>query len=502
MSATTELTMENFGALDEMLAQHPFGNNDYITQQLHACYKRRLGKISVRLPVAGQLLEALDGAETYDQYRVIGDTVVRCAINHALKQIETDTEYGLPLDQCEQVFRTTIRLLDEGKHGPLGSGLDSCLGPDSHDAWIWSEERPDDVFAQGFRYVVNDNYGEQLCTLNTEEVAMLAKGANLLRELLPQSSRSALSHTHLIAVFPVVGSWTTRASSSEYRLSGTIFLSRKLLSNPWWVAEHLLHESLHQQLYDFRHGHSLLEEDFEREGAPTICSLWNAPDSSRGNYWDIHRALAAFHVYVHLALLATLIEKRAAEFEDAKEYGPVRMNTGSRTALVRAHYLAEQIRASLWQELGPAGKAVVDWFSSVLEVLDPSPPPQGSYIHLLLDRYWREAKEVELLLNSGKEAPDLSRQLVMLTNEEVEKARSVLAAVNGEASLVQFNANLASASEEAPGKQFARIRTLIAQTILDVSRDGYTLSESKAPDEMVRQMVERSSESLKTLAAR
>jgi hypothetical protein len=489
-----------FEALDALLAEHPFGNSDYITEQLHVCYKRRLGKISAHLPVAGQLLDTLCRAETYSQYRVIGDTVVRCAVQHALKQVETGTQYGLPLERCEEVFRATIRHLEEGKDGPLGSGLVSRLGPGQHHGWIWSEERADDVFARAFRYVVTDNYAEQLCTPNTEEIAMLAKGAELLSELLPLSSRSALSHTHLVAIFPAVGSWTTRASSSEFRLSGTVFLSRKLLANPWWVAEHLLHESLHQQLYDFRHGHSLLEPNFDREGAPTICSLWNVPDSSQGNYWDIHRALAAFHVYVHLSLLATLVEQRASDLEDV--YGPVRMITGRRTALVRAHYLAEQIRAVCWQELGPAGKRVVDWFSSVLEVLDPSPPPQGAYVHLLLDRYWREAKDVELLLSEPERRSDLSHQLMMLAKVEVDSARCVLAELNAEGDLDRFNDALVSFSDEEPGTQFVLVRRLIAKTILNVSPDGYRLSESKMPDEIVKQMVESSSQSLTTLPAR
>ena len=76
-------------AFDAQLAERPFGNSAYIIEQLHVRYKRWLGTISAHLPVAGKLLDALCRADTYRQYRVIGDTVVRCAVHYALTTITT-----------------------------------------------------------------------------------------------------------------------------------------------------------------------------------------------------------------------------------------------------------------------------------------------------------------------------------------------------------------------------------------------------------------------------
>jgi len=493
--------------LDGLLVASPFGNSDYITEQMHISFKRRLGKIAAHRPGAGQLLDALNRIDAYGQYRVLGDMVVRCAIQHALRQVETGIAYGLPLDLCEEIFSATTRQVEDGEYGPLGSELADRLGASPLHGWIWSAERPDDVFAQAFRYVVDDNYGEQPCSLDSDETAIVSKGTQLLSDLVPFSSRSALSHAHLLAVFPSTGVWGTRSSSSEYRLSGTIFLSQRLLGDVWWVAEHVFHEALHQQLYDFRQGHSLLAPDFDREEAPTICSLWNLPDATHGNYWDVHRSLAAFHVYVHLALLAKLAEQRAREVEEL--YGPVRM-TPSRTALVRAHYLREQLKGPFLRELGPAGKAVVEWFSSVLDVLDPSPPPPGSYVHLLLDRYWREANEIAFLTSQAEE-PDLPGDLMTLATEEVESARRVLIVVDAHEELAEFNEELALIFDaesstflldESPGIQFARVRSLISRTIMNLSPDGYTLSKSKAPEDIVRRMVEHSSDSVMTIVGR
>jgi hypothetical protein len=43
--------------IEAVLARHrAFGDSDYIREQLHASYKRRLNKIAPHLPAAGQLL--------------------------------------------------------------------------------------------------------------------------------------------------------------------------------------------------------------------------------------------------------------------------------------------------------------------------------------------------------------------------------------------------------------------------------------------------------------
>ena len=47
------------GDLDDMLAEHPYGNSAYITERMHACYCRRLGMMSSRSAAAARLLGAL-----------------------------------------------------------------------------------------------------------------------------------------------------------------------------------------------------------------------------------------------------------------------------------------------------------------------------------------------------------------------------------------------------------------------------------------------------------
>jgi hypothetical protein len=513
------------GMFDAVLSENrPFGNTGYIHDQLHLCYKRRLDKISRHLRAAGRLLDALSQADSHTEYRVMGDTIVRCAVQHALKQLETKTEYGFPLDECEQIFLETSRHLEAGNScGPLerGSLHVNRLGSQPYHGWVWSEEHSDDVFGRCFRRLIQTNYGGPLCSANADQLEILRKAAQLLGELLPLLSRSALSHTQLIAIFPPIGVWKGRASSSTFRVSGTVFLNGDLVQNPWWVAEHLLHESLHQKLYDFRHGHSLLARDSSpaldssKDDTVRVPSPWNTPDLDKRNLWDTHRVVAAFHVYVHLALLSQIAEQRATELEP--KYGPMHCLpkiTESRKALDRAHYLGEQLKEVCSPELGLAGKRLTDWLLSILAAIDACPPPEGSFVHLLLDRYLTEAKRVEYFLGNPNPdkltldtriSSDLVQQLSRIVKCEVEDTRSVLSAVRADADLNKFNDALTQYSDEELGMKFVQLRRLIAKTLLDVSPDGYgvrcTALVAKPADNIVNQMVENSSLHLSMLLA-
>ena len=108
--------------------------------------------------------------------------------------------------------------------------------------------------------------------------------------------------------------------------------------------------------------------------------------------------LAAFHVYLHLALLATVAEQRAAEL--AATYGPLSDMLDSRRALDRCGYLSRQLRAhpQCWESLGVRGQELAAWLQSLLDILDPEPAPDGAVVHLYLDRYHRETERVERML--------------------------------------------------------------------------------------------------------
>ena len=452
-------------------------------------YRRRLERLSAKVPSAGRLLDAILPREPYEQYRILGDTTVRCAAQHAQVQVETGERYGLSMETCERIFTEAIRALDDSQVSPLNRKLTDRLGEGPRDGWIWNEGCVADPFGKVLADLLQDEFGGvRPCSPDEGEMATLIKGVRLLKQLLPRSSGSALSHTHIVAIFPSAGLWRTRMSSSDFRLSGTVFLGRRVVGNPWLVAEHLYHEALHQQFYDFRAGHLLLKPDFVRKDAPLIHSPWSRPDVTRNSYWDVHRALAAFHVYVHLALLCVAVEQNAALTD---EFGPVVM-VGPRTAVARAHYLSEQIRKVAWDELGPAGQKFLEWFEAILDILNPSPPAPGADVHLLLDRYWHEATHLRTL--AGDRYESAKGLMLALAEDEAQSARDVLAAIDHDMSA--FDQAMVELSRQEPNERFISARWLIARTILEATPDDYRLSKSGIADGLVRQMVERSSKAL------
>ena len=200
----------------------------------------------------------------------------------------------------------------------------------------------------------------------------------------------------------------------------------------------------------------------------------------------------------------TLAESRSAELE--RTFGPRSSEPDmifSRVALERAHYLHEQIKSAFWEELGSAGKQLVDWFGLVLEAVDPSPPPTGSYIHLLLTRYRREARRILFILDNDDDRSELCNSLRTLAVEEIIQVCRVLDMVGARAERERFYLTATSVVNESnPLTEFARLRGLVSKTLLKVSPDGYRMSVGATPDDIVKQMVERSSKILNDLTTR
>jgi predicted O-methyltransferase YrrM len=494
---------EILAVVEDVLVKHPaFGDSSYIQGQLDTVFRRRLDRVAAHLGEARKLSDALAAADLETRRRVAGCTVIRCAVHHAHGRLEAATPYGLAADDCAQLFEAAARHLSAGRAGtPFenGSAPLERLGTEDCHGWIWDEAYPDDLFGRAFRQILDVEYGGGLVSAEPEQLAVLRKGDELLRELLPSLSRSALRHAHLIGCFPDVRFWKGKLSSSQIRVGGVIFLNQKMLTDPWVTAEHLLHESLHHKLYDFRHGHTLLDPETCGERAPKVWSAWNAPELTRANCWDVHRAFAAFHVYVQLALLALVAERRRDELEPI--YGENRAMICSRKALERARWLGERLGDDCFRQLGEAGRRMRDWLMSILDALDPAPPPKGAYVHLVLDLYQREANRVESVLRQDEQASAaLARELAAVVDEEVADARELLAIVGGGSELDELQRSLQGRPVSEIGRSLPEARRLIARSLLAASLDGYGLGAA-APagvdaDARVRQFVETGSERL------
>lgn len=198
-------------------------------------------------------------------------------------------------------------------------------------------------------------------------------------------------------------------------------------------------------------------------------------------------------MYVHLTLMSTLARQRADEL--AAHYG--RQTSSSKivppeVAAARAYYLREQLVGALSGELGPAGHRLVTYYGTVLDVLCESPPPEGASVHLLLDRYRREARQVVYLLSDSHDPSQVARRLEPLGREEVARARDVIARVAPEL-VGRFDDRIgAILADRTPATEFGRIRGAISKTLLEASADGYTLSADRLADDLVDEMINTS----------
>lgn len=490
----------------------PFADSTYIQDQMHKAFEARLLLLSKTIESAGQLLRVLSCAGRSTRYRVIGDPAIRVAIQHALWRVITGNDMPLSQSDSDEVLTSAVAHVRRGiARSPLESSarlVSATLGSPDYTAWIWTNDRREDVFGRAFEKVVQHEYGESLCTPLPEDVAALQTATKLLETLSPLLAHSALSHVHLVGVFAGTGNWEKVASSSQFRITGAIFLNRTTFKNPWWLAEHLLHESLHQKFYDFRHAHSVLAAD---EAGKTngldetarVVSLWNTPGLDGSNQWDPHRALAAFHVYVHLAYFCMLAEQRANEFRSI--FGPLDVPpvmTDSRRALDRAHYLGEQLRIRCSSELGLAGQQMVDWFSSAIDFFDPCRPPFGAFVHLLLDRYTMEAAKIQ----QNPSADRFANELAKLSKIEIQDARRIFAGMDRNDEAERFSTDLEALSDIDQLASFVKVRQIIAEHLGKLTMNTGTLRkpsscEAKCPEELLRELVETSSIELARMGA-
>ena len=479
--------------------QKPFGDNAYIVTQMQRCLRERLGRVASDLPGAGRLVDAARQRPDRDLDRLFADTTLRCAIVHAHEQIASGSRDGISLRDCERIFIEAARYVDDGgTDTPLQDGTLVPLGTEPYLGWIWNDEHPNDTYGRVFRELISDRYGVVPCTPTAGDIERLAAGARLLNELLPELGPSALSHSRVVACVPSAGAFTGVGSSSQFHLGGVVFLSRTL-GTPWWIAEHLLHESLHQKLYDFRHGHLLMQLDYGRGGERPVKTPWNASRLAGANLWNEMRVFAALHVYVHLALLGIVAEQRAAELES--EYGPFRGMLESHRALARANYLAQELKERCWGKLGPAGRALAEWLDAILDQLNTTPPVPGAYVHHCLDLYRREANQLQRA-RAERDQSRIDDDLAALAREDLDTTRKVLRDIDATDELNLIDQTLGAASGEKLGAGYAEVRRVIANILLNATIDGFRIGESGKEDQLVREMVERSSDALYALMMR
>jgi predicted O-methyltransferase YrrM len=486
--------MHVFESVEQALAsQAPFGDDVSILDGRRDRLIAQLEELTSDMPEAKRLVAAARHRSDDDHRRLFTETTLRSAIGHAHKQLVLGAPRRpqlLRLTDCAAVFATAAQYVEcGGTDTPLQDGSLVRLGPEPFHGWIWRDEHADDPYGRAFRELIRQRYRMLPSTPARDGVDMLARGAELLGELLPTVARSALHHANTIACVPADKAFF--GSSSRPDLGGTFFL-RETLGSPWWVAEHMLHESTHLKLYDLLGAETLMQADGGRVERP-VLTPWNPSMLTGANRWHAWRVLAAFHVYLHLALLASVAERRAAEL--AATYGPLEDILDSRRALDRCGYLGRQLRAypQCWEALGVSGQELAAWLQSLLDILDPDPAPDGAVVHLYLDRYHRETERVEkMLADPASQTRSVRRGLTGLARKDVESTRAILGDLNAETALTTLNEDVAGFVDDELADGYPQIRRTVEAC----------LRESGAKDAMVGELVDNASDGLYALSAR
>jgi hypothetical protein len=497
-----------------LAAEAPFADWHEIVNRTITFYERALDLLATRLPAAVDLLSALRSAPPERRYRVLGDPAVRTALNDALARHKRGILHSP--DEAEDILREVAPLLASNAAlapSELGAPEQMRIGVEPYHAAVWRNEREETQvsrrFQQLFEREISTSISSSPTVLRSPDDQLsknLTEGAALLAELLPEAGRSAMAHVHLVALVDVADcrKWHAQIRAdlcqnvSTHAIPGTIFLSPSPLKSPWHAAEALFHEAGHKKLSDLVFTRSIFAPGYSEKNSPTIPALWNRSLSWNSADWSIDRALFAFHVYVHLGLFFALVAERAAELEP--RFGPLcgmNPHQSARGAYNKARYLGREIRRLADNTLGADGRTFVDWMMNVLDRLDPSPPVDDPSVHLMLDRYDRETREIGELLrrvpetqripsNDAEDAPynewSARRLADHLVHSEMVSSYRILSTL-GEPEVPTFpfyhgdRWSIAAPSTATPAEQaaaFIGLRTFISRTLRATPEESYS----------------------------
>jgi hypothetical protein len=124
------------------------------------------------------------------------------------------------------------------------------------------------------------------------------------------------------------------------------------------LAASLFHEALHSKLFAIEATQLLMRAGYDEASSARIQPVWHKPPEEGGQDWPVDRALGAFHVYAHLALLFCGLTRQPDVRDIAKK--------SFRKTLFRAHFLAARLQDAGATALGPAGRALVNWLAGLL----------------------------------------------------------------------------------------------------------------------------------------
>lgn len=363
----------------------PFGDWRYIRQRVIESVSRRLDLSQRLFPQAAPVLERIRALDDATAARVLEHPFLRSAVFAATRHLKHPWTV-IAHEQVEQYLEQLGILLAGGWKGGKVSSLSLLMEEDYEDAarhtlWQWTGEQGDRTLTGIIPTVFLKNSPN--CVFHhptAEESRNLGQGIALLRELFPLLTPSILRHIDVIALVSIESARGEAGPSGGNPLTtdpliscssdtspGVLFVSPSVLTNPWYIAEIILHEGLHLKLYDVMATHNLFRPNYTQEESAQLHPLWHVSSAS----WDVQRSLFAMHVYAHLALF---FQRVARNFDAlAPRFGPLHVidaRLSMRRSLDRAHFLGIKLAEVGTRDLGPAGHLLLAQLQEMLLVLD------------------------------------------------------------------------------------------------------------------------------------
>src|SRR5579862_4369675 len=319
---------------------------------------RILARLSDLLVVFLELL-----SETHVAFKTLHSRLAMCGPAERLKYLATPSvrlaiisaignsasEGGqIALDECINLAADEVG---------VSAAMSNRLLPDRWFPCVWAPHdeltRSDKTFLSiCHKLMLCDSRGPLLTTIGTDCVAheALSQAQAWISNLLPAVTESALDHTCLIVIVDAAEASLRNSegrsrffqSASTYRLPGITFLSRSCLYNVWDAAEALLHEGIHNKIFDLYLTRPILMEQYEAKKSERIAVPWNTHLDYESSNWPVDRSLAALHVYVHLTLFFLSVLTATTNISPAKrEYARGRLQQSHQ----RGAYLYEELIA-------------------------------------------------------------------------------------------------------------------------------------------------------------
>ncbi|WP_412539198.1 HEXXH motif-containing putative peptide modification protein [Longispora sp. K20-0274] len=355
---------------DRLLAAHPdFGDAAAIARRNVARLRVGLLMLARRFPGltgAAELAAADEKTLTY----FLRDPVLRNAFETDLAEAGAGVAGPAP---------ELARFLPDASAAPCrdlaGSPVEAWPGLGPAFVWTGLDGTPGDPIAGRLAALLAAMFPAPTARVpiepDADQVAGLARGAELLTTLMPEVGAAVLRHIGVVGL--------GRDDSPEgplYSVSGgdgmpaTIFLSPDRVADPWDAAGAILHEGLHLVLFEISRCGALVVD-----GAAdlTVDIPWRVVP------WSTMRVLFAVHVYVHM--VAFTAAAREAGPEVLARFGPPPANLAMSlstpgqveyaTPLARAGFLAEQLERTVADRLTPYGRQFVTWLVDTLESREP-----------------------------------------------------------------------------------------------------------------------------------